>query len=77
MRGKMQSFIKLKMQSFGRMWSKTKGQKISSSSPHRYTCQYCKQDLPLTEEYFDRVKAFKTGYSTVCKECSKPKPRED
>jgi predicted SprT family Zn-dependent metalloprotease len=58
------------------MWLKIKGQKTSSSSLFKYTCQYCENELPLSVEYFDRVKAFKTGYGTVCKECSKPKQRE-
>lgn len=59
------------------MLLRSKEQKKSSSSLLKYTCQYCKKELPLTVEYFDRVKAFKTGFGTVCKECSKPKPKED
>ena len=59
------------------MLSRNKEPKKSSLSLLKYTCQYCKKELPLTVEYFDRVKLFKTGYGTVCKECSKPKPRGD
>lgn len=38
--------------------------------PTEYTCQTCKESLPLTEEFFETVKNFKYGYATTCKKCS-------
>ena len=65
------------MQFFGNLLSKVKGQKTLSFVPNEYKCQYCKQIFPLDQQHFQVVKNFKYGYSTVCLECGKPKPREE
>lgn len=54
-----------------------KGQKKLLSHPSEYQCQYCKQSKPLSTEYFQSVKGFKYGYSTVCLDCGKPKQKEE
>jgi hypothetical protein len=53
------------------------GQKILLSVPSKYTCQFCKEEKPLDSDNFQTVKSFKSGYSTVCLECSKPKQRDE
>jgi len=62
---------------FGNLISKLKGQKKSLSAPNKYTCQYCEVEKPLSKDFFQEVRRFKYGYSTVCLDCSKPKPRNE
>jgi protein-disulfide isomerase len=68
--------LTLKERFFGKITSKLKVAKTLKSVPNDYTCQYCKKTKPLTEEYFQKVKNFKYGFSTVCNECNKPKPKD-
>ncbi|HZK56685.1 MAG TPA: hypothetical protein VFD17_00115 [Clostridia bacterium] len=35
------------------------------------TCNMCKQEFPLTAEYFYRNKSFKSGFAYQCKNCRK------
>ena len=51
-------------------------QKTTLSAPSEYKCQYCDITKPLNDENFQPVRKFKYGYSTVCNECNKPKPKE-
>ena len=51
-------------------------QKETLSAPSEYKCQYCDITKPLNGDNFQVVKKFKHGYSTVCNECNKPKPKE-
>jgi hypothetical protein len=69
----LRHFWTLKEQFFGKVTSKLKGVKTLKSVPSDYTCQYCKVTKPLTEEYFQKVKNFKYGFSTICNECNRPK----
>lgn len=73
MQNTLQLFLTLKERFFGKITLKPKGAKTLKSVPSEYTCQYCKETKPLTEEYFQKVKKFKYGFSTVCNECNKPK----
>ena len=50
--------------------------KTTLSAPSEYKCQYCDITKPLNIDNFKVVKKFKHGYSTVCNECNKPKPKE-
>jgi hypothetical protein len=77
MLNKLQYFLKLKMPFFGSRTLKVKEQGKSSSHRNEYQCQYCKQSKPLSTEYFQSVKGFKYGYSTVCLDCGKPKQKEE
>jgi protein-disulfide isomerase len=72
----LQRFLTLKEQFFGKISSKLKDAKTLKSVPNEYTCQYCKETKPLTEEHFQKVRNFKYGFSTVCNECSKPKQKD-
>lgn len=72
----LQLFLTLKGRFFGKTTLNLRDVKTLKSAPNEYKCQYCKTTKPLTEEYFQKVKNFKYGFSTVCNECSKPKPRE-
>ena len=72
----LQHFLTLKEQFFGKITSKLKGVEKLKSVPNEYTCQYCKETKPLTDEYFQKIKHFKHGFSTVCNECSKPKRKD-
>jgi hypothetical protein len=65
--------LTLKERFFGNLLLKSKVQKTLKSVPDEYKCQYCKETKPLTTEYFQKIKHFKHGFSTVCNECSKPK----
>jgi hypothetical protein len=65
--------LTLKEQFFGKITLKLKDAKTLKSAPDEYTCQYCKETKPLTTEYFQKIKHFKHGFSTVCNECNKPK----
>ena len=40
------------------------------------TCSKCGEVKPLSSEYFQTVKTFKSGYSYYCNECNKPKPKD-
>ena len=40
------------------------------------TCSKCGEEKPLSSEYFQIVKHFRSGFSYYCNECNKPKPRE-
>lgn len=40
------------------------------------TCSKCGEEKPLTIEYYQQVKLFRSGFSYYCNECNKPKPRE-
>lgn len=40
------------------------------------TCSKCGETKPLTAEYYQPVKYFKSGFSYYCNECNKIKPRE-
>jgi len=68
-----QFFLTLKEQFFGKITLKLKGARTLKSAPNEYKCQYCNQIKPLTEKYFQKVKNFKYGFSTVCNECNRPK----
>jgi len=65
--------LKLKIAFSGNPLSNNKVQKTLKSVPSEYKCQYCKETKPLTTEYFQKIKHFKHGFSTVCNECNKPK----
>lgn len=69
----LQLFLTWKEQFFGKIILKLRVVKKLKSVPNEYTCQYCRETKPLTDEYFQKVKNFKYGFSTVCNECSKPK----
>ena len=73
MQNTLQLFLTWKEQFFGKITSKFKVVKKLKCVPNEYTCQYCKETKPLTDEYFQKVKNFKHGFSTVCNECNKPK----
>ena len=73
MQNTLQHFWTLKEQFFGKITSKLRDAKKLKYVQDEYTCQYCKTTKPLTEEYFQKVKMFKYGFSTVCNECNKPK----
>ena len=73
----VQHFLTLKEQFFGKITSKLKVVRTSKFVPNNYKCQYCKETKPLTEEYFQKVRNFKYGFSTVCNECNKPKQKEE
>lgn len=64
------------MRFIGSLLSKLKVRKTSLSAPSEYKCQYCKETFPLNKDHFQVVRGFKYGYSTVCLECNKPKPKE-
>jgi hypothetical protein len=70
-----QHFLTLSQQFFGKITSKIKDVEKLKYVPSEYKCQYCKETKPLTEEYFQKIKNFKYGFSTVCNECNKPKQR--
>lgn len=73
----LQFFSKLMMQLPGNLMSKLKVQKTSLSRPSEYKCQFCNQIKPLNAENFDIVRSFKYNYATVCKECGKPKQKNE
>lgn len=50
--------------------------KASLSVPNEYKCQYCNIIKSLDSDHFQIVKKFKYGFSTVCNECNKFKPKE-
>ena len=50
--------------------------KTTLSVPSEYKCQFCDVTKPLDSDNFQVVKKFKFGYSTVCNECNRPKPKE-
>lgn len=76
MRNIVRHFLILKEQFFGKIISKLKDVKKLKSIPDNYKCQYCKKTKPLDEKYFQKVKNFKYGFSTVCNKCNKPKQKE-
>jgi hypothetical protein len=39
-------------------------------------CDKCGEEKPLTSDYYQRVKHFKSGFSCWCNECNKPKPKD-
>ena len=39
-------------------------------------CSKCGETKPLTEEYYQPVKYFKSNFSYYCNDCNKLKPRE-
>ena len=39
-------------------------------------CDKCGEEKPLTSDYYQRVKHFKSGFSYWCNECNKPKPKD-
>ena len=40
------------------------------------TCSKCSEEKPLNVNNYQIVKAFKSGFSYYCNDCSKPKPRD-
>ena len=72
----LQFFLTWKERFFGKITSKLRVVEKLKSVPNEYTCQYCKETKPLTDEYFQKIKHFKHGFSTVCNECSKPKRKD-
>lgn len=40
------------------------------------TCDKCGEEKPLTSDFYQRVKYFKSGFSYWCNECNKPKPKD-
>lgn len=39
-------------------------------------CDKCGEEKPLTSDYYQRVKHFKSGLSYWCNECNKPNPKD-
>ncbi len=76
MQSTLQHFLTWKEQFFGKITSKIRDVKKLKYVQNEYTCQYCKETKPLTDEYFQKVKNFKHGFSTVCNECHKPKRKD-
>lgn len=73
MQNTLQLFLTWREQFFGKIILKFRAVKKLKYVPNEYTCQYCRETKPLTDEYFQKVKNFKHGFSTVCNECNKPK----
>lgn len=76
MQGTLQHFLTLKERFFGKITSKLRVVEKLKSVQNEYKCQYCKETKPLTTEYFQKVKYFKHGFTTVCNECNKPKQKD-
>jgi len=72
----LQLFLTWKERFFGKITSKLKDVEKLKYVLGEYKCQYCKETKPLTTEYFQKVKHFKHGFSTVCNECNKPKRKD-
>jgi hypothetical protein len=39
-------------------------------------CDKCGEEKPLTSDFYQKVKYFKSGFSYWCNECNKPKPKD-
>ena len=76
MQNTLQLFLTWKEQFFGKITSKLKGVQTLKYVPSEYTCKYCEKSKPLTLEHYQQVKTFKYGFSTVCNECNKSKPKK-
>lgn len=76
MQNTLQHFLTLRERFFGKIISKIRDVKTLKSVPNEYICQYCGESKLLTEEYFQKIKNFKYGFSTVCNECNKSKQKD-
>lgn len=72
MQNTLQHFLTLRERFFGKIISKIRDVKTSSSLHVERTCSKCKETKPLNLDYFQQVKSFKTGFSYYCNSCDKP-----